>query len=63
MCPAAKDAFSPAGHAAPPYKARESWADRVVRPYRGDVVPQGHLFRCAPLQDAVPYGAVYRTRP
>ena len=20
-----------------------------------DVVPQGHLFRCAPLQDAVPY--------
>ena len=21
-----------------------------------DVVPQGHLFRCVPLQDAVPYG-------
>ena len=21
-----------------------------------DVVPQGHLFRCAPRQDAVPYG-------
>ena len=28
-----------------------------------DGVPQGHLFRCAPLQDGVPYGAVYRTRP
>ena len=25
-----------------------------------DVVPQGHLFRCAPLQDAVPYGRVYK---
>ena len=24
---------------------------------------QGHLFRCAPLQDAVPYGAVRRTCP
>ena len=36
MCPAAKDTFSPAGHAAPPYRARESWADRVVRPYRRD---------------------------
>ena len=39
-------------------------ADRVVRPYKGlskiparDVVPQGHLFRCAPLQDAVPYNS------
>ena len=30
----------------------ESFAPtRFVR----DVVPQGHLFRCAPLQDAVPY--------
>ena len=36
-------------------------ADRVVRPYKGlskipgrDVVPQGHLFRCAPRQDGVP---------
>ena len=34
-----------------------------------DVVPQGHLFRCAPLQDAVPYGrgdvgiVPYRTAP
>ena len=24
-------------------------------PRQRDVVPQGHLFRCAPLQDAVPY--------
>ena len=24
-------------------------------PLQRDVVPQGHLFRCAPLQDAVPY--------
>ncbi len=24
-------------------------------PTERDVVPQGHLFRCAPLQDAVPY--------
>ena len=25
--------------------------------YGRDVVPQGHLFRCAPWQDAVPYVA------
>ena len=62
MCPAAAHAFS-AGHAGPALQgAGRVRADRVVRPYSGsrsrakrDVVPQGHLFRCAPLQDAVPY--------
>ena len=35
----------------------ESFAPtRFVR----DVVPQGHLFRCAPLQDAVPYTPCHR---
>ena len=62
MCPAAAHAFS-AGHAGPALQGTgRVRADRVVRPYSGsrsrakrDVVPQGHLFRCAPLQDAVPY--------
>ena len=27
-------------------------------PLQRDVVPQGHLFRCAPLRDAVPYGRI-----
>ena len=62
MCPAAAHAFS-AGHAGPALQGTgHVWADRVVRPYSGsrsrakrDVVPQGHLFRCAPLRDAVPY--------
>ena len=31
-------------------------------PYGRDVVPQGHLFRCAPLQDAVPYETGRRGR-
>ena len=52
----------------PPYRVRRFYgAGRVVRPYKRlsgismwDVVPQGHLFRCAPLQDAVPYGTVIR---
>ena len=30
---------------------------RADSPYGRDVVPQGHLFRCAPRQDAVPYAA------
>ena len=55
--------FLPAGHAGPALQGTgRVRADRVVRPYSGsrsrakrDVVPQGHLFRCAPLQDAVPY--------
>ena len=62
MCPAAAHAFS-AGHAGPALQGTgRVRADRVVRPYSGsrsrakrDVVPQGHLFRCAPLRDAVPY--------
>ena len=62
MCPAAAHAF-PAGHAGPALQGTgRVRADRVVRPYSGsrsrakrDVVPQGHLFRCAPRQDAVPY--------
>ena len=53
----------------PPYRVRRFYgADRVVRPYKRlsgismwDVVPQGHLFRCAPLQDAVPYNALPKT--
>ena len=32
-------------------RTESSAPTRFVR----DVVPQGHLFRCAPLQDAVPY--------
>ncbi len=55
----------------PPYRVRRFYGtDRVVRPYERlsgismwDIVPQGHLFRCAPLRDAVPYGrlsAAYR---
>ena len=56
--------FLPAGHAGPALQGTgRVQADRVVRPYDGsrsrakrDVVPQGHLFRCAPLRDAVPYG-------
>ena len=56
--------FLPAGHASPALQGTgRVRADRVVRPYSGsrsrakrDVVPQGHLFRCAPLRDAVPYG-------
>ena len=56
--------FLPAGHAGPALQGTgRVRADRVVRPYSGsrsrakrDVVPQGHLFRCAPLRDAVPYG-------
>ena len=56
--------FLPAGHAGPALQGTgRARADRVVRPYDGsksrakrDVVPQGHLFRCAPLRDAVPYG-------
>ena len=55
--------FLPAGHAGPALQGTgRIRADRVVRPYSGsrsrakrDVVPQGHLFRCAPLRDAVPY--------
>ena len=55
--------FLPAGHAGPALQGTgRVRADRVVRPYSGsrsrakrDVVPQGHLFRYAPLQDAVPY--------
>ena len=35
-------------------------ADRVVRPYERDVAPQGHLFRCAPLQGGVPCGMGFR---
>ena len=62
MCPAAAHAFS-AGHAGPALQGTgRVRADRVVRPYSGsrsrakrDVVPKGHLFRCVPLQDAVPY--------
>ena len=62
MCPTAAHAF-PAGHAGPALQGTgHVRADRVVRPYSGsrsrakrDVVPQGHLFRCAPLRDAVPY--------
>ena len=62
MCPAAAHVFS-AGHAGPALQGTgRVRADRVVRPYSGsrsrakrDVVPQGHLFRCAPLRDAVPY--------
>ena len=38
------------GQGRPPLRSGYRW--RSVR----DVVPQGHLFRCAPLQDAVPYG-------
>ena len=53
----------------PPYRVRRFYGvDRVVRPYKRlsgismwDVVPQGHLFRCAPLQDAVPYNALPKT--
>ena len=56
--------FLPAGHAGPALQGTgRIRADRVVRPYDGsrsrakrDVVPQGHLFRCAPLRDAVLYG-------
>ena len=55
--------FLPAGHAGPALQgAGRVRADRVVRPYSGsrsrakrDVVPQGHLFRCTPLRDAVSY--------
>ena len=62
MCPAAAHAFS-AGHAGPALQGTgRVRADRVVRPYSGsrsrakrDVVPQGHVFRCAPRQDSVPY--------
>ena len=56
--------FLPAGHAGPALQGTgRVRVGRVVRPYSGsrsrakrDVVPQGHLFRCAPLRDAVPYG-------
>ena len=55
--------FLPPGHAGPALQGTgRIRADRVVRPNDGsrsrakrDVVPQGHLFRCAPLRDAVPY--------
>ena len=41
----------------PPYGVRRSSraGRRGRRPLQRDVVPQGHLFRCAPRQDAVPY--------
>ena len=46
---------------------RAVWADRVVRPYKclswipvRDVVPQGHLFRCAPRQGGVSDGITRR---
>ena len=41
-------------------KARFYLAEEPCRAdshYGRDVVPQGHLFRCAPRQDAVPYAA------
>ena len=49
MCPAEK--CVPGGGARGPHPT-----GRYVEPRVGDVVPQGHLFRCAPRQDAVPYG-------
>ena len=39
-----------------------SGTSRTPSPTERDVAPQGHLFRCAPLQDAVPYRAGRRGR-
>ena len=39
MCPAARCALTPAGHAGPALHGDSAlcrWADRVVRPYNGD---------------------------
>ena len=49
MCPAARYACFTAGHTGPALRDNSTAA-------LTDVVPQGHLFRCAPLRDAVPYG-------
>ncbi len=59
MCPAAEHRICPGGARGPrptgcgghTGRTESSAPTRFVR----DVVPQGHLFRCAPLQDAVPY--------
>ena len=48
MCPAEKCVPGGGAHGPRP-------TGRYVEPRVGDVVPQGHLFRCAPRQDAVPY--------
>ena len=39
-----------------PYEVARGACEGVSAPTVRDVAPQGHLFRCAPLQDAVPYG-------
>ena len=64
MCPAAGYAFFGGAHGPRPtgcggHTGRtESFAPTKQNKNRAkrDVVPQGHLFRCAPRQDAVPYG-------
>ena len=48
-CVPPKNAYPAAGHTGPALQ------DGMLNRAKRDVVPQGHLFRCAPLQDAVPY--------
>ena len=43
--------------ASPPYEVARGACEGASAPTERDVAPQGHLFRCAPLQDAVPYRA------
>ena len=49
-CVPPKNAYPAAGHTGPALQ------DGMLNRAKRDAVPQGHLFRCAPLQDAVPYG-------
>ena len=49
-CVPPKNAYPAAGHTGPALQ------DGMLNRAKRDIVPQGHLFRCAPLQDAVPYG-------
>ena len=59
MCPAEKCVPGGGAHGPRPtgrYVEPRETGRRDAVPYGRDVVPQGHLFRCAPLRDAVPYG-------